>query len=84
MAVMDPPEQSQPAGPDEARPNRHAGWAVLVGMLGAAFIMIGVVLVAMLQAPSVQRRAVVTGFVLIACGLLLLPLAWRGRHRYKR
>ncbi|HSU68091.1 MAG TPA: hypothetical protein VLJ39_14535 [Tepidisphaeraceae bacterium] len=62
---------------------RHAGWAALVGVLGIALIMIGVILVAMLDAPVVRHRIVITGFVLVFCGLLLLPVAWFGRHRHK-
>lgn len=54
---------------------------MLIGLLGVALIMIGIMLVAMLQAPVVRPRVIVTGFVLIAIGLVLLPIAWlRRRH----
>lgn len=51
----------------------------MIGVLGIALIMIGVMLVAMLDAPVVRTRAVVTGFVLIAAGLVLLRIAWVDR-----
>jgi hypothetical protein len=35
----------------------------------------------MLDAPVVRHRVIVTGFVLIAAGLLLLPVAWLGRNK---
>lgn len=70
-----------PVDSDPARP-RHAGRAVIVGVLGIALIMIGVMLVAMLQAPVVRPRVIVTGFVLIALGLALLPVAWLGRRHH--
>ena len=73
-------EPSAPADPG-ARP-RYAGRAVLLGVLGIALIVIGTMMVAMLQAPVVRPRVIVTGFVLIGVGLILLPLAWMGRrHR---
>jgi hypothetical protein len=34
----------------------------------------------MIQAPVARPRAVVAGFVLIAAGLVLLPVAWLGRR----
>lgn len=51
----------------------------MIGVLGIALIMIGVMLVATLDAPVVRTRTVVSGFVLIAAGLVLLPIAWIGR-----
>ena len=78
------PNEHQPLQqPDpHARP-RHAGWAALVGVLGVAFVFIGAMLVAMLQAPVVRPRIIVTGAVLIAGGLVLLPVAWLGRRSSK-
>ena len=69
--------------PDPAARPRHAGWAALVAVLGVVFILTGVMLVAMLQAPVVRTRIVVTGVVLIAGGLVLLPVAWLGRRSSK-
>ena len=62
-------------------PRRHPGWAARVGVLGIAFLLIGLVLVLMIQAPGVRHRVVVTGWVLIAAGALLLPVAWLGRSK---
>lgn len=75
------PPRCAPAGPAD-RP-RHAGWAALAGMLGAAFLVMGVTLVAMLQAPVVRPRVVAAGLVLIAGGLVLLAVAWLGRRSSK-
>lgn len=69
--------------PDPAARPRHAGWAALVAVLGIAFIFIGLMLLAMLQAPVVRPKIIVTGAVLIAGGLVLLPVAWLGRRPSK-
>lgn len=53
---------------------------MLIGVLGIALIMIGGMLVAMLQAPVVRPRVIVTGFVLIAAGLVLMVIAWHFRQ----
>jgi len=63
-------------------PVRYAGWAMLVGVVGIAVMMIGIMLVAMAQAPSAPQRTVISGFVMLASGFLLLVVAWLGRrHR---
>jgi hypothetical protein len=77
---MQPQEESIPVPRDAPVPMRHSGWAALMAVLGIVFVMIGVMLVAMIQAPVVPPRIVVTGFALIAFGLLLLPVAWFGRR----
>ena len=59
---------------------RHSGRAALLGVLGISLIMIGSMLVAMLQAPVVRPKVVVTGFVLIAVGFVLSLVAWLCRH----
>jgi hypothetical protein len=74
----DPPESPAPSDPT-AGP-RHSGRAALLGVLGIALMMIGSMLVAMLQAPVVRPRVVVTGFVLIPAGLVLSIVAWLCRH----
>jgi hypothetical protein len=79
--VQSEPAQA-PAQPDLPAPARHAGRAVLIGVLGIALIMIGGMLVAMLQAPVVRPRVIVTGFVLLASGFLLLSVAWRYRRSH--
>jgi hypothetical protein len=61
-------------------PGRYAGWATLVGILGIAMMMIGIMLVAMAQAPAAPRRTVIGGFVMLASGFLLLVVAWLGRR----
>jgi hypothetical protein len=77
MPGVDERNSMSPAPPEGAR---YAGWATLVGVLGIALIMIGIMLVAMLQATVVRPGVVITGFVLIGGGLALLPVAWRGRR----
>lgn len=52
----------------------------MVGVLGIGLILIGVMLIAMIQAPFEQSRAVVTGFVSLGLGAALLPVAWFGRR----
>lgn len=69
-----------PPGPEKPIERRYAGWAILLGVLGIGLIVIGVMLVALLQAPFEQSRAVVTGFVLLGLGSALLPVAWLGRR----
>lgn len=69
-----------PPGPEKPIQRRYAGWAILVGVLGVGLILMGVMLVALLQAPFGQSRAVVTGFVLLGLGAALLPVAWFGRR----
>ena len=59
---------------------RYAGWAIMVGVLGIGLILIGVMLIAMIQAPFEQSRTVVTGFVSLGLGAALLPVAWFGRR----
>jgi hypothetical protein len=55
---------------------------VIVGVLGIALMLIGLMLIAMLQAPVVRPRIVITGFVLLGIGGALMPVAWLGRrHR---
>ena len=78
MGLRDPGDP--PTDPNRDRP-RHPGWAVLVGLLGIVLVFIGAMLIAMLDAPVVRPRVIFTGFVLIVAGLLLLPVAWLGRHR---
>lgn len=69
--------------PEPAERPRHAGWAALVGVLGLVFVLIGAMLLAMLQAPVVRPKIIVTGAVLIAGGLVLLPVAWLGLRSSK-
>jgi uncharacterized membrane protein HdeD (DUF308 family) len=77
---MDPIENPIPPRANRAEHPRHPGWAVLVGVLGIVFVIIGVTLIGMSQAPVARPRVVVTGFVLIVAGLVLLPVAWLGRR----
>jgi hypothetical protein len=63
-------------------PVRYSGWALLVGVAGIAVMMIGIMLIAMVQAPAAPHRTVISGFVMLASGFLLLVVAWLGRrHR---
>jgi uncharacterized membrane protein YdcZ (DUF606 family) len=69
--------------PDPSTRPRHAGWAALVGVLGVVFVFTGMMLLATLQAPVVRPRIIITAAVLIAGGLVLLPVAWLGRRSSK-
>ena len=80
IAVVTGTDPQPPSTDREARP-RQPGWAVLVGVLGVALFLIGAVLLAMLQAPVVRPRVIVTAWVLMASGIILLPVAWLGRRR---
>ncbi|HXE55725.1 MAG TPA: hypothetical protein VN541_22065 [Tepidisphaeraceae bacterium] len=71
----------QPPRTDRNARPRQPGWAVLIGVLGVALFLIGAVLIAMLQAPVVRHRVIVTAWVLMASGIILLPVAWLGRRR---
>jgi hypothetical protein len=77
MPGVDERNSMSPAAPEGTR---YAGRAALVGVLGIALIMIGIMLVALLQAPVVWPGVIITGFVSIGGGLALLLVAWRGRH----
>jgi len=54
---------------------------VLCGMTGLACLMIGLMMFAMIQAPAVRHRVIVTSLAFIAAGLLLVPVAWLKRAR---
>jgi len=60
---------------------RQPGWVLLTGVLGAACLMIGLIMLAMIQAPMVRQRVTVTAVVFIAAGIVLLPVAWMKRVR---
>jgi hypothetical protein len=63
-------------------PQRQPGWVLLTGVLGAACLMIGLIMLAMIQAPAVRPQVIATAVVFIAAGVLLLPVAWMKRvHR---
>ena len=75
------PSDDRPQIGETSKPTRrHAGWAVLVGTLGVACLIIGLVLVGMIRAPAVRHPVVTTAYAFIAAGLLLVPLAWLGRR----
>ena len=67
--------------PERRARNRQPGWVLLTGVLGAACLMIGLVMLPMLQAPAVHDRVVVTALTFIAAGVILLPVAWMKRVR---
>jgi len=71
----------QPPQTDRNARPRQPGWAVLIGVLGVALFLIGAVLLAMLQAPVVRHRVIVTAWILMASGIILLPVAWLGRRK---
>ena len=77
---MNRPPAHGDAPSDPALPQRHSGLAALLAVLAFGLLIMGVTLVAMLQAPGSNRMAVGTGAILIVGGLALLPIAWRGRH----
>ena len=75
MPKSDPGERERP------EPVRQPGWVPLLGLLGIVFIMVGVVMVLMINAPVVRTRTIVIGAVMLAVGLVLLPVAWFVRRR---
>jgi hypothetical protein len=60
---------------------RQPGWVLLVGVLGAACLVIGLIMLPVLRAPAVQSRVIVTSLAFIAAGIILLPVAWIKRVR---
>jgi hypothetical protein len=65
-------------------PQRQPGWVLLTGVLGASCLMIGLIMLAMLQAPAVRPKVIATSVVFIAAGILLLPVVWMKRVRRVR
>ena len=65
---------------DANEPARYAGWSLLTGVVAIAVVMIGIMLIALAQAPAAPHRAVIGGFVMCATGFLLLVIAWLGRR----
>ena len=63
---------------------RQPGWVLLTGVLGAACLMIGLIMLPMLQAPAVRPQVIATAVVFIVAGVLLLPVAWMKRVHTKR
>ena len=72
-------ERQTRGAPNRPPASRHPGWVVLVGMLATVCLVIGLVMLAMLEAPGVRRGVIVTSCALIAAGALLAPIAWFGR-----
>ena len=64
-------------------PVRQPGWVLLLGVLGIALIVVGLMMVLMINAPIVRWRTIIIGSVMLATGLVLLPLAWLLRNRGK-
>jgi len=75
--MTDPePRQQEPR-----LPVRQPGWVLLLGVLGIALIVVGLMMVLMINAPVVKTRTIVIGAVLLGAGLVMLPLAWFLRNR---
>jgi hypothetical protein len=74
------PQVPRKSGPSRLTA-RQPGWVLIVGMFGGACLFIGLMMIAMLQAPSVRPRVIVTACALIAAGIILLPVAWMKRCR---
>lgn len=60
---------------------RQPGWVLLLGVLGVACLMMGLIMLAMLQAPVVRWGVILTSRVYIAAGLVLFSVAWFNRRR---
>jgi hypothetical protein len=74
----------QPVSPlanSRSQGRRQPGWVVIVAMFGAACIIIGLMLLAMIQAPAVRPRVWMTGCGFLIAGVILLPIAWMRRVR---
>jgi len=54
---------------------------VLCAMIGIACLIIGLMMLAMLQAPVVRPRVILTSLAFIAAGIMLVPIAWMKRAR---
>ena len=77
------PIQRQAFVPGRSEPHRVPAGAVLAGTLGAALVMLGVVLAALFAVPVVQKKFAVLGVALIVVGGGIFVAAWacgrRGR-----
>ena len=60
---------------------RQPGWVVLVFVLAVACLVIGGMLLGMMQAPVFPRELVAVAWICVAVGLVLIAVAWAGRHR---
>lgn len=74
-------EKQTGGGPDRSHAVRQPGWVVLVGVLATACLVIGLLMLAMLQAPVLRRGVIVTGCAFVTAGVLLMLVAWFSRRR---
>lgn len=81
MEPMTRPSEPESEITPATYPVRQPGWAVLVAIVGGACLFIGVILMAMLQAPSVRQRVILTACAFLLAGIVLLPIAWMKRAR---
>jgi hypothetical protein len=77
------PIQRQEFVPGRSEPHRVPAGAVMAGTLGAALVMLGVVLAALFAVPVVQKKFAVLGVALVIVGGGIFVAAWaygrRGR-----
>lgn len=73
-------ERQTGGGPDRLQAVRQPGWVVLVGVLATACLVIGLLMLAMLQAPAPRRSVIVTSCAFLAAGILLMLVAWFSRR----
>ena len=73
-------ERQTRGGPDRSQAVRQPGWVVLVGVLATACLVIGLIMLAMLQAPAPHRSVIVTSCAVLAAGVVLMLVAWFKRR----
>ena len=71
-------ERLEPHAP--VPPSSHAGVRIVVGVVGAATVVVGVVLL-FNPVLAVHALALLIGGALVLGGLLELAVGWNGRHR---
>jgi hypothetical protein len=79
--VMASPEKHLHEETTAAPRVRQPGWVALLFVLAIACLMIGGMLLGMMQAPVFPRKLVAVGWVCLALGLVLIPIAWAGRRK---
>src|SRR4051812_20773310 len=70
-----------PARPNRPKPLRQPGWVVLCGLMGVSCLLIGLMMLAMIQAPSERPQVILTSLMFVGAGVVLLPIAWMKRVR---
>ena len=82
--VMSAPGENTDGNTGERPRLRQPGWVALLFVLAIACLTIGGMLLGMMQAPIFPRKLVAVGWICMAVGLVLIPIAWSGRRRHAR